>query len=357
MGYWVRQSEPNVEADAIRFRLRVDGSIVAAHGRTERVFGSGAAEVVGNRFWHFFHEPGTVRGLLRIAAGGVPASCLARAIGPPAKPVRIEAGPVPPGGMNVIVRLTAFEAGTRDPLSPTPLSRDLLASLSHEIGSPLTGVTTNLFLIRRHLLREDASLPLLQTISRFSDAAMSEAGRLERLVKNLRAWSPTVAREHRPGRLDLIVADEVDAFESLQPLHCVERDIVTVDDLPLDEGHVRLVVSNLLANACEAQPTGGTVRIRVRAQDGGALLRVEDDGPGIPPIVSAQMYDPFFTTKRDGLGLGLAVVRKVARLHQGSLRSKSRAGEGACFLVWFPPASALTPQYRRVESPVDPYVT
>ena len=105
-----------------------------------------------------------------------------------------------------------------------------------------------------------------------------------------------------------------------------KRWAITVDvervSFPGDRIQLRQALRNLLANAVQAQPDGGRVRVVARAErdaDGGTLVvHVTDDGPGIPPAVAERAADPFFTTRADGTGLGLALVQVIARLHGGS---------------------------------------
>jgi len=115
------------------------------------------------------------------------------------------------------------------------------------------------------------------------------------------------------------------------------------------------VIDNLGMNARQAMPAGGTLRLSARnvAQDSPlpaalnpgpyVVIRFADDGPGIDPEVLPRIFDPFFSTKREGSGLGLATVYSIVRKHGGLVEVESRPGEGAEFSLWFPalPSGAL----------------
>ena len=100
----------------------------------------------------------------------------------------------------------------------------------------------------------------------------------------------------------------------------------------------------LLINACEAMENGGTITVRTRTWEGGEVLEVEDNGPGMPPDVAARAFEPFFTTKNatSGVGLGLAVVYGIVRRHGGRVELKTAPGQGCRFTIYLsstPPES------------------
>jgi signal transduction histidine kinase len=107
-------------------------------------------------------------------------------------------------------------------------------------------------------------------------------------------------------------------------------------ELPLDRSPMERVFQNLLSNAIEAMPKGGSVSIRGDRQAGEIVISVEDDGPGIPASIAAQLFEPFVTAgKKNGVGLGLALSRETVVSHGGDLWSDSRE-EGARFVMRLP---------------------
>jgi signal transduction histidine kinase len=94
---------------------------------------------------------------------------------------------------------------------------------------------------------------------------------------------------------------------------------------------------NLIANAIDAMPAGGTITLRSGEGDGGAWVSVADDGPGMPPEVERRVFEPFFTTKGEaGTGLGLAMVQATMRRHGGTVKLVTEPGQGTTFTLWFP---------------------
>jgi two-component system nitrogen regulation sensor histidine kinase GlnL len=114
----------------------------------------------------------------------------------------------------------------------------------------------------------------------------------------------------------------------------------------LDQDLCEQVFTNLLMNACEAMgEQGGNLWVRVRAvddknRDAGVVVEIEDSGPGVAAEMKEQIFNPFVTTKKSGVGLGLAIVSKIVDAHGGSVKLLSEPGKGACFRVMFPVAAS-----------------
>jgi signal transduction histidine kinase len=111
--------------------------------------------------------------------------------------------------------------------------------------------------------------------------------------------------------------------------------------VPLDWDHLHAAIANLLRNAKDATPAGGEIMLS-SARDGAFLiLRVTDTGSGIPAELQPRVFEPYFSTKKSGTGLGLPMVRRVAEEHGGSLSMQSEVGKGTQFTLRLPaPSSA-----------------
>ena len=103
-----------------------------------------------------------------------------------------------------------------------------------------------------------------------------------------------------------------------------------------DESQMKQVLWNLLGNAVDATPPGGTVHVRLRGSTDQALLEVQDSGGGIAPEDLPRIFDPFFTTKPGGTGLGLAIVHRIVEAHGGRVTVHSDPARGSTFSVWLP---------------------
>ncbi len=162
--------------------------------------------------------------------------------------------------------------------------------------------------------------------------------RMVKLVESLRTFD-------RPDRADV---DRVDLHEGLDGTLAVlghELTKITVErdyaELPLVEcypNRINQVFMNLLLNAAQAMPDGGTLVLRTRNGDGWVSIEVIDDGRGIDPDVVDRIFEPGFTTKqgRVGMGLGLAISRQIIDHHGGGISIQSTPGEGSTFMVRLP---------------------
>ena len=214
----------------------------------------------------------------------------------------------------------------------------LSAGLAHEIRNPLGVIKGSAEILNQKLAASDA---LAKELSSY---IYSEVNRLSALVGRFLDFA-------RPSQLELRSLDLsalLDrALKSLSEQLTNNRITVKreyANDLPtamLDEQLCDQVFSNLISNACEAMgEKGGELTIRARPRVSGlrheVVVEIEDTGPGVPVDLREQIFNPFFTTKKSGVGLGLAIVTKIVDAHGGTVRVRSEPGHGACFQVCFP---------------------
>jgi signal transduction histidine kinase len=202
------------------------------------------------------------------------------------------------------------------------------AGLAHELRNPLASIKLQVDLACR---RPDASPAVVDKLK----DVVEEIARLDRLVNDLL----TVAVRRTGPRQDTDVADLVRRrADLLQPLANDRRVRVEVRGharTAIDRDAVARVIDNLVRNAIEASPEGARVGIEVTNGSAQTLLRVSDEGAGVPEEHRAELFEPFFTTKAGGVGLGLALARAVAMAHGGTLRY-ARQGATTVFELCLP---------------------
>ena len=211
----------------------------------------------------------------------------------------------------------------------------LASGIAHEIKNPLVAIKTFTQLVPRR--RDDARF-----IDEFTRVVGREIERMERLLERLGALS-------RPGRhprypLD-VRAPVADALEVMQATFDEKGIAVTAtlcEQPCLVLGHhaeLEQLFLNLVMNAHEATPPGGTVHVELAHDGQHVIVSVADTGPGIAPELVERVFDPFFSTKERGSGLGLAICAGIAQTHGARLRATNGPGGGAKFFVEFPVAS------------------
>ena len=213
----------------------------------------------------------------------------------------------------------------------------LAAGVAHEIGNPLNSLHIHLQLMERSVqeLRDGAKAELQQSI----DVARSEVNRLDSIVTQfLRAIRPS-RPQLRPENVNAIVEEAVRFFAP----EIQHRDIVVKQelraDLPLlqlDRDQMKQAFYNVIKNSLEAMKRHGTLRIHTDLDDTHVLIRFVDTGGGMSAENLSRVFEPYFTTKPAGTGLGLLIVRRIVREHGGELSIESEKGKGLTLTIRLP---------------------
>jgi two-component system, sporulation sensor kinase E len=213
----------------------------------------------------------------------------------------------------------------------------LAAGVAHEIGNPLNSLHIHLQLMERAVqkLNDGARDELQQSI----DVARSEVDRLDSIVTQfLRAIRPS-RPQLRPENLNTIVEETVRFFTP----EIQDRDIVVEQelrsDLPLlqlDRDQMKQAFYNVIKNSVEAMQRHGILRIRTDLDDTHVVIRFADTGGGMSAENLSRVFEPYFTTKPSGTGLGLLIVRRIVREHGGELSIESGQGRGLTLTIRLP---------------------
>jgi two-component system, sporulation sensor kinase E len=213
----------------------------------------------------------------------------------------------------------------------------LAAGVAHEIGNPLNSLHIHLQLMERKAqgLDHDAKAELQQSI----DVARSEVRRLDSIVTQfLRAVRPSHPRLH-PENVNTIIEEAVRFFTP----EVQDRDMVVEQelraDLPLlqlDREQMKQAFYNVIKNSLEAMRRHGTLRIRTDLDDTYVMVSFIDTGGGMSAENLSHVFEPYFTTKPSGTGLGLLIVRRIVREHGGELSIESSQDKGLTLTIRLP---------------------
>ncbi|MBS2027518.1 MAG: PAS domain-containing protein [Deltaproteobacteria bacterium] len=214
----------------------------------------------------------------------------------------------------------------------------LAGGVAHQIRNPLGAITNALAILRREL-GPDAG----PTVAGALQVIHDEAWAANRIITDLLDY----ARVRRPSRTQIDLRHVVERVLALEELPRGVTCTVELDELPPIEADFEQLtgaLGNLVRNAIEALPHGGTITITGKREGEQLLLTVRDSGAGVPASIRERLFQPLVTTKPLGIGLGLTTARSLVENHGGTLRECGGA-EGACFELRLPiePAPEVTP--------------
>jgi PAS domain S-box-containing protein len=212
----------------------------------------------------------------------------------------------------------------------------LVAGVAHEVRNPLFSISATLDTF-------DAEFGTGQEHTEFSTLLRSQVTRLTQLMRDLLDYGKPPALRVSAARPQDVIHRGLRSCAPLARERGVRVAEEAAPDLPvlsLDVGRMEQVFENLILNAIQHSPAGGTVRTAARL--GGAVpnvsvvCTVEDEGPGFPEADIPRIFQPFFSRRRGGTGLGLSIVQRIVEAHGGSIVASNRAGGGAMFAVTLP---------------------
>jgi signal transduction histidine kinase len=212
-----------------------------------------------------------------------------------------------------------------------------MASIAHDMRTPLATISTSAELLEQDLGAEDGA-HLVMVIQR-------QAARLLQMIQDLAEFinEPSAGIRLRPETVDLggLVREVTSELQRLHSSHHLTLE-VPMAELPasIDAEKVRRIVQNLIGNARQYSPSGSTIAVKLRLSSAQqAVFEVEDEGPGIPKGLRRKIFEPFYRIKDSvghGQGLGLFIVRALAEAHGGSVWVEDGASGGARFCVTLP---------------------
>lgn len=225
----------------------------------------------------------------------------------------------------------------------------LISRVAHEVKTPLAVIKTRIQMWQRKLRRDgDARRPATVVSPEAMSLVVHEVDRLSDLVKRLLAFSKPVVSSLSPTNLQSVLQQ---TLSSLQ-LHIEQRQITVTTSyasqcppVPIDAKAIEQVFTNVCMNALEAMPDNGTLEVSIAtdASRDHAIVTIRDNGPGIPREHLTRVFEPFYTTKEHGAGLGLSISYEIIRAHGGKIEFDTVNGTGTECRITLPLSSAPIP--------------
>jgi signal transduction histidine kinase len=222
----------------------------------------------------------------------------------------------------------------------------LTGGLAHEIKNPLSTVQLNLQLLLEDL--EETAVggngheedPVRARLSSRLRICERETARVKEILEDFLRYAGRIELERRPVELNRLCEDMLDFFLPQAQLARVSMRLKAAPQpvvVQADERLLKQALLNLVLNAVQAMPGGGELILAVsRDERGEGVIEVIDTGPGIEPEVQKRIFDAYYSTKRSGTGLGLAMTRRIAQEHGGRVTLTSEVGKGSDFALRLP---------------------
>jgi len=213
------------------------------------------------------------------------------------------------------------------------LLRKVASVIGHELRNPLAVISNSAYFLKAKLGADGRLDP---KVEKHLGIVASEVARADRMIGDLLTYSRPIEKRLGQCAVASVVESAVAALAAPETVK-IEKSL-DGSEAAIETEHLSLIVRKLLDNAVEAMPKGGTIKITVKGSAKGVVLEIKDDGEGIKSEVLPNLFQPFATGKPKGLGLALALSRKILSAYGGSISGKNEKGGGASFRVELPKA-------------------
>jgi signal transduction histidine kinase len=325
--------------DAV-FIFNREQRLVFASGAVEKFLGTARADLPGKTITEVF-PPSTPMGLIIEQSAETGRSLRNRRIGAMLVAVDIlETMPGDPSGAALLVRL-------RDPEAQRKIGRELqtadrLAAISkvsggvaHEVKNPLNAILLHVEVAKTKLAKGDTDIaPQMEIVGR-------EILRLDRVVKTFLDFSRPVELHFQTVPVNELVEEIAELARPQAEGSGIEvevRDEAEGAEVRVDRDLLKQAVLNVVMNAIEAMPGGGKLEFCARLYEESVEIRITDTGKGISPDLRDKIFRLYFTTRKEGSGIGLAMTFRIVQLHDGTIDFTSEPGKGTAFFIRLPNA-------------------
>jgi signal transduction histidine kinase len=226
----------------------------------------------------------------------------------------------------------------------------LTSGVGHEVKNPINAIVVHLELLKNKL--GDASAPAVRHL----EVIDAEIHRLDRVVQTLVDFSRPVELQLREQDLRTVIGDVL----ALSAEELSTRNVTLISQWPprplvakIDADLLKQALLNVIQNGAQSMPDGGRLNVVLEEDGKTAVLRVADEGTGIPEEIRAKIFDLYFTTKSGGSGIGLAMTYRILQLHHGSVEVQSNGEQGTEFLLRIPLAATEWGRQRLQPAMID----
>ena len=207
----------------------------------------------------------------------------------------------------------------------------MMAGMVHEIKNPIASIQS-----LTQVLPENTDDP--DFLKNYGDLVPKQIDRIKKITENILHYSKTPALKKAKIDINKVIEETIDLFAHSTKKKNIELvpDLMPLPEIQADPEQLFQVFTNLTLNSIAAMPTGGSIWIRSRVKDNKIQIEFRDSGLGIPEDHLKNVFDPFFTMKREGTGLGMWVSYQIIKEHKGMIDVESQINKGTVFYITFP---------------------
>jgi signal transduction histidine kinase len=218
--------------------------------------------------------------------------------------------------------------------------KEMAKQVAHEIKNPLTPIKLSI----QHLQQayKDNVPQFKEILDRVARTVVDQIETLSRIATEFSNFARMPMPRYERISLNEILRESVTLFSQVEGIAFKTKFDETLVPIVADRDELRRVFINILRNSVQAMPKGGTVEMSTRLEDGSCVITLRDNGPGIPEDIRSRVFQPNFSTKTDGMGIGLAISRKVIEDLNGTIELWSKVGEGTTIEIRLPMSHPAT---------------
>jgi len=211
----------------------------------------------------------------------------------------------------------------------------LAGGVGHELRNPLGAIKNAVYYVRGKVAKSELAQKEPRVME-FLDIVDDEITSSDKIISDLLGFSRVGKPAVSPVRIERVIEDALSCTAIPENIKLTKKLNASLPEVKIDADQIRQVLVNIITNAAQAMPDGG--KLTIGAKEKGKFLKVEiaDTGCGIPQEVTNKIFDPLFTTRAKGIGLGLSVCKAIIERHEGHIEVESEVGKGTTFNIKLP---------------------
>jgi signal transduction histidine kinase len=206
--------------------------------------------------------------------------------------------------------------------------------VAHEIRNPLTPMKLSIQHLRQAF--KDKAPERDEILQRVTQTVIDQVEALSRIATEFSHFAKMPERKFERVDIDNLLKETINLFKEVQGVTFIDRLSSLTDKVIADSDQLRGVFINIIRNAIQAIEKAGTITISTSQEGRWCLIVISDTGLGIPEEIRSKIFEPNFSTKSEGMGIGLAIARRVIEDHGGKITCQSELGKGTTFEIRLP---------------------